>query len=300
MFMHLGDTKRRSRAPELATRTAPTRLILCASLALAALCAPAFAQSSADAPYWLDRPVIEAIGRARTEQPTNEARFSVTFEETAREAGDASVRAADRARLTTAAIRQRGGDAIEVRSNVQVAAIYEQYVDQSGARRENTAADRVRNYVSRVRLDVRVRDASRISDVMAAALATGPEGATEPVFMLRDTMEAHRDVFALAARDAAERAQSAAAATGARLGALLALQEGQGPCMGRSAASGYGGPIPVMLEATQSPLSADVSVQGERQVLTLTGRQIERLRLPNDPPTVTMEAFVCAVYAVDQ
>ena len=88
----------------------------------AALCAaPAMAQergSTFDRPYWLDRSVIEAIGRAQIEALPDRASFSVTFEEVARESGAASAAAADRARLATAAMRQRGGDTLELRSNV--------------------------------------------------------------------------------------------------------------------------------------------------------------------------------------
>lgn len=288
------ELKRRDR------RSMLSRLSLCLPVAFAALVAPALAQESGNAPYWISHPVIEAVGRARTEHVTDEARFSVTFEETARDAGEASARAADRARLAAAAMRSRGGGAIEVRSVVEVAAIHEQYVDDAGARRDNTAADRVRGYVSRVRLDVRVRDASRVSDVMSAALATGPENASEPRFVLQDTVEAHRSVFTLATADAARRAQSVAAATGARLGRLLVVQEGQGPCIGRAGPPGYYSTtaIPVMLDSPPAPQTADVSVTGERGALILTARQIERLQLPNDTPTVAMEAFVCVVFAV--
>lgn len=55
----------------------------------------------------LDQPPGDRGGRARIEHLTDEARFSVTFEETARDAGEVSARAADRARLATAAMRTR-------------------------------------------------------------------------------------------------------------------------------------------------------------------------------------------------
>src|SRR5262245_34855887 len=99
--------------------------------------APALAQESRsgfDRPYWLDRSVIEAIGRAEIEVFPDRASFSVTFEEVARESGEASRAAADRARLATAAMRQRGGDSVEIRSNVGIQPIYEQYRDREGVR----------------------------------------------------------------------------------------------------------------------------------------------------------------------
>src|SRR5262245_19259781 len=75
-------------------------------------------QSGFDRPYWLNRSVIEAVGRAELEVLPDRATFQVTFEETAREAGDASAQAADRARLAVAAMRQRGGAGVAIRSAV--------------------------------------------------------------------------------------------------------------------------------------------------------------------------------------
>lgn len=290
---------RRRRAAKPARRFGPVPMLLYIATVSAVMGTQAFAQERQNRPYWLDQPVIEAIGRARTEHPANDARFSVVFEETARDAGDASASAADRARLAAAAMHARGGDALELRSAVQVAAVYEQYVDQAGIRQYDTSPDRVRNYVARVRLDVHVRDAAQTSSVLAAALATGPESATDPQFTLQDSMEAQRNTFALAARDAAQRAQNAATAAGAHLGRLLALQEGQGPCMGRGDGPGYysSTAIPV---AVDPPPRGDVSIQGARGTMTLTAQQMERLRLPNDPPRVVVDAYVCAVYAISQ
>jgi hypothetical protein len=53
-----------------------------------------------------------------------------------------------------------------------------------------------------------------------------------------------------------------------------------------------------MIDPPPAPQTADVSVTGERGALILTARQIERLQLPNDTPSVAMEAFVCLVYAI--
>ena len=69
----------------------------------------AFAEDlSFDRPYWLDRSVIEALGRAEVDAPADTASFSVTFREVDDNSRDAMFAASDRARLAAAAIRSRG------------------------------------------------------------------------------------------------------------------------------------------------------------------------------------------------
>jgi uncharacterized protein YggE len=272
----------------------------------AALCAaPAMAQergSTFDRPYWLDRSVIEAIGRAQIEALPDRASFSVTFEEVARESGAASAAAADRARLATAAMRQRGGDTLELRSNVSIQPIYEQYRDREGVRQDTQRADQIANYVARVTLSVEIRDIRRAGDVRAAALAAAPQASTDIHFYLRQTTEMQRRAFAAAVEDAAARARTAAQAAGARLGPLLALQEGTGPCLGAwRGPVAYGGVDAMAAPPPAAVPAQEVAVTGSRgQTIRLTSDEIARLQLAADPSPVTLTAQVCAVYAAGQ
>jgi uncharacterized protein YggE len=271
----------------------------------AALCAaPALAQEGGatfERPYWLDRSVIEANGRAQIEALPDRASFSVTFQEVARESGDASGAAADRARLATAAMRQRSGDAVEIRSNVSIQPIYEQYRDREGVRQDSQRADQIANYVARVILNVEIRDISRAADVRAAALAAAPQGSTDITFYLRQTAEMQRRAFTAAVEDAAARARAAAQAAGARLGPLLALQEGAGPCLGewRRPVVGYDRSAAMHAPTAAFEAAAPVvEVTGSRgQTIRLTSDEIARLQLAADPSPVTLSAQVCAVYA---
>jgi hypothetical protein len=129
-------------------------------------------------------------------------------------------------------------------------------------------------------------------------------------YWLQNSVEEQRRVYLTAAEDAAARARGAAAAAGARLGQLLALQEGQGPCMGtwRSGSPGYGPPPPPPPPAPAPMAQADSIVVtgyrasiggGQREVeLRLEATEIERLRLPSDLQPITLSSAVCAVYAV--
>ncbi len=280
------------------------RLIISA-LGFAALCGSAAAQeerSGFDRPYWLDRSVIEAIGRAELEVMPDRASFSVTFEETAREAGDASAQAADRARLAVAAMRQRGGEALEIRSTVTLQANYEEYRNRDGVVEQREGAENVRSYTAHVTLNVEVTDIARASSVRAAALAVGPEQAQPLGFSLRMTTEHNRRVFAAATADAAARARAAAEASGTQLGPLLALQEGQGPCLGQWYGSrpGMFSPPPPPPAPMQRGMQEEdlIVVTGSRrgQQLQVTQEQIDRLDLPADIEPMRLQAMVCAVY----
>ncbi|MES1200270.1 MAG: SIMPL domain-containing protein [Pseudomonadota bacterium] len=258
----------------------------------ATMLTPAFAQdeqSGFDHPYWLSRSVIEAIGRAESEVTPDRASFTVTYQEVAHNAADASAAAADRARLATAAMRQRGHDVVEIRANISVQANYEQYRDREGVRRDADRADQIDSYTAQVTLEVLVRDANRAATVRAAALAVGPESATDLSYSLRQTTELQRRVYEAAVQDAAARARLSAAAAGAHLGPLLALQEGQGPCLGSwygERPGMYAPPPPP--PPPPLPPSADetVTVTGSRiggkapEQLQLTAEQIARLDLP--------------------
>src|SRR5262245_30760773 len=89
-------------------------------LGLFLLAGPAAAQDAFERPYWLDRSVIEAIGRAQIVAPADEASFSVTFRDVARESRDAMLAASDRARLAEAAMRSRGGQAVRISSSAEI------------------------------------------------------------------------------------------------------------------------------------------------------------------------------------
>lgn len=272
--------------------------------ALCGLCGTAAAQEEAsgfDRPYWLDRSVIEAIGRAELEVMPDRASFSVTLEETAREAGEASAQAADRARLAVAAMRQRGGEALQIRATVAMQANYEEYRNREGEVEQREGAENIRSYTARVQLDVEVSDIARASGVRAAALAVGPEQSQPLQFSLRMTTEHQRRVFAAAVADAAARGRAAADAAGARLGPLLVLQEGQGPCLGEwygSRPGTYGPPPPPPPPAPMMEETQEIVVTGSRgRQLRLTQDQIDRLDLPADVAPMRLQSSVCAVYA---
>jgi uncharacterized protein YggE len=279
-------------------------LLMAGSAVLATLAGSAAAQegqSGFDRPYWLNRSVIEAIGRAEVDVLPDRAEFQVTYEETAQEAGEASAQAADRARLAVAAMRQRGGAAVEIRTAVMLQANYQEYRTREGVVEQREGAENVRSYTARVTLSVEVTDIARASSVRAAALAVGPEQAQPLTFTLQATTEHNRRAFAAAVEDAALRARAAAQASSTHLGPLLVLQEGQGPCLG----SWYGS-HPGTFSAPPPPPPPPPAARGEDAIvvtgsrgqrLQVTQEEIDRLDLPADLAPVRLSSMVCAVYA---
>ncbi len=267
---------------------------------LAAGTTAAAAQEAFERPYWLDRSVIEVIGRAQIEVQPDEARFSVTFREVARDSLSATQGATDRARLATAAIRSRGGDAVEINSSADIDAIYEEYRNREGDRQSSERADQIANYSVSVTLDITVKDIARAANVRAAAMAVGPEEAGDLGFVLRETAPAMRRAYGSAVEDAAARARISAQASGAQLGRLLVLQEGQGPCLGHWVSAPSRTRNLQNTPVTQATESGDeIIVTGSRiGELRLSAQDIARMQLPEDLGPILLSAQVCAIYAV--
>ena len=275
-------------------------------LAAAAFAGPAGAQERVfDRPYFVDKPVIEAIGRAWIEEPANRANFSVSFVEQGKDADAVSARAVDRARLGVQALRSKASVAIaRVQSNLSVQALYEQYRDGDGNKRDNEREDKISSYVARTTLTVTMLEIGKLGEARAAVLALKPEEAGAVNFELVPTSESQRKVYQAAVEDGAKRAKASAAAAGVVLGPVLAIQEGQGPCLGQwrydygrsdqeSRAVAYASAPPPPPPAPES-IVVTGSIANKR--VQITEQDIARLNLPSDPPITRLDSFVCLVY----
>ncbi len=244
-------------------------------------------------PYWTSTPVIEALGRAEVELPPNRASFSVSFVETDRDATTAMASAVERARIAYDAIKAVAGDSAQVTTSVRVDPYYEQYKDRNGDRIENRRPDKVKGYEGRASVSVIMLDVRKAGEARAAALVLGPENAGNLRLYLERTAQVNRQAYEAAVRDAA---------------ALLVIQEGQGPCLGRwTSQSGRVQP-PHIVERTPTVrderamstviVTASKTVNGREEIVTITRADIDALDLPSDEPPQTVSAKVCVLYAV--
>ena len=271
------------------------RTYFIAATALAA-CLPSMAQEGAgtfEQPYWINKPVIEALGRAEMQVKPNKASFSIAFRETGEESSAVTQAAVNRAKSAYAAMKKEGGDAVAVTSSVSVTAFYEQYTTEDNAVVENRRADKVAGYQANVQMSVTVKGIDLAGRVRAAALALGPEESSSMYMSLDRSAEMLREANEAAIRDARERAQSSAAAAGVKLGRLLVVQEGYGPCLGE-----WTGGSGNYYSAASPPPPPPPSPNGGSysQSVTVTPEQVEALNLPSDPAEVTVSSAACLVY----
>ena len=287
---------------------------LMAAAATAALL-PALAQGAPDfqnqaftTPYWTRVPVIEVLGRAEMQVAPNRANFSVTYLETDKDSKKAMQLAVERGRLAYETIKKVAGDNSIIQTSVNVTALYEQYKDKDGNRIDNERSDKIRAYEARVSLSVTVEDVSKAGTARAGALALGPENSTGLSTYLERTTELNRSAYEAAVKDAAARAAATAKASGAKLGKLMVVQEGSGPCLGNwasmagsdydyySAAPAYA-PAPPPPPPPPPPVASGM-VDG-RQV-TITQADIDALNLPSDDRKQAVSSSVCMIYQVEQ
>jgi uncharacterized protein len=284
------------------------KLVLVAMAAL--FTTPAFAQEADKfaRPYWWDKPVVEGLGRAMVDVAPNRAFFDVAFVETETESDAATKKAVARAKIAYDAIRKVAGDRARVTSSVNVTAFYEQYKDKDGNIQTNTREDKVKGYEARVSMSVVLTDTSLAGRARAAALALGPKDAGRISIYLEQTAVMQRDVIEEAAKDARDRARLTAAAAGAKLGDLLVLQEGEGPCMGQWSSSqvarvanadgsNYRSYPAAMAPPPPPPAPMASGMVGNRTI-TISEKDIAALDLPSDPQPQQISASVCAIYTL--
>ena len=290
------------------------RHALLASAALA-IAAPAFSQIKEGrdfqedvyvTPYWTRAPVIEALGRSELEIAPNTATFLVAFLETDRDASVAMTKSVDRAKRAYEAIKRIGGDQTIAESSVEVEAYYEQYKDESGDMIENIRPDKIRGYSARASIEVEVNgDLELAGRVRAAALAAGPEESTALDISTKVSAAAQRAAYKAAVADAAARASESAEAAGTKLGELLVIQEGNGPCLGRwdELAIGRVGSDEYSEDTTRTRYRQAVAVTAATKRIStstvpISEAEIDSLDLPSDVRTSTITSSVCLVYAV--
>lgn len=270
--------------------------------------APDFQDQAFTTPYWTRVPVIEVMGRADMQVMPNRAAFNVTYLETDKDSKKAMQLAVERGRLAYETIKKAAGKDSVIQSSVNVTALYEQYKDKDGNRIDNERSDKIRAYEARVSLNVTVEDVSKAGTARAGALALGPENSSGLSTYLERTTELNRESYEAAVKDGAARAKATAAASGGKLGKLMVVQEGSGPCLGSwSSMAGsdydyydkaaYAMAPPPPPPPPPAPLASGM-IDG-RQV-TITQADIDALNLPSDDKTQGVSSSVCMIYQIEQ
>ncbi|HPE73900.1 MAG TPA: SIMPL domain-containing protein, partial [Candidatus Competibacter sp.] len=156
--------------------------------------------------------------------------------------------------------------------------------------------------------NVEVEDIAVAGKARAGVLALSPESSTPLNMYLEATTEMNRAAYEAAVSDGAARAKATAEAAGTKLGKLLAVQEGSGPCLGRWTTSAgvdsnyYNRNYPVAAEAAPAPMMQDKVVVTAARIggrdVTITQADIDALDLPSDTRKQSISSSVCMIYSV--
>ncbi len=264
----------------------------------------AHAEGDNSEPYWLKRPVIEAIGQAQIVADPNMTSFTVTYSETAETSKEAITAASQRAKTAFADMKKVAGDALKVSSSFTVGPVYEQYTTEQGYLRSYNTADKIKYYEGKVTLDLDLSDIKLIGKVRGVAFAHGPDNTGYLNTRFVETPEIVLQANKAAFEDATERAKAIAEATGVKLGKLLVAQQGDSACLGyvaqktgqSGAYRGYYSPPPPP-PPPPSPPPPPPPPPGPNSI---SQADIDALDLPMDTDKSYVSAKACLVYEIAQ
>ena len=280
-------------------------LILFASPALAQAVTPPAPRVYDPAPWWMDKPVIPAIGYVWTEIAANRANAAATYDVVDDQAADATKAAASKVRALGQALEAYGADKVRITTTFTITPLYAQYKDKQGELNTNQRADKIERYQVSVRVAVEVRDVRLTERVYATLMAAKPSATDQVTFRLEPDNETRTQMFKLAVEDARRRALLASEAAGARLGLVRVIDPTTRACetdvLLAPAGRGY-----AQVEAYRVSAPAPAMARDSMQEITVTaqrraqevGLNPEDLRLPLQPPLQRLEERACVVFSL--
>lgn len=182
-----------------------------AGLLIAAAAVPVFAQSANQEP-----PSISTQGQASFKLAPDVAWVSVTAEARASKPGDAQRKAADSMTAVQAAVR-----AVGIAANAFKTLQYSLQPEMEYV----SGSSRLKGYLARNTLEVRVDDIEKLGAVIDAAGASGAAAVSGMRFDVKNREAVEREALTAAAKDALVRARAIADGIGQQLGAIIRVQD---------------------------------------------------------------------------
>lgn len=289
-----------------------------AILLATALPATAFAQTAAvitpsrfaQAPWWMDQPIIASTGYVKADILANRASFSASFQVVSKTAPEATRAAADKVKELGRALAAYDPSKVTVQTTFSMRPIYDQYRNREGNLVENQRADQIDAYEVNANVSVEVRDVALAERVYATVLAARPTS-TQPVyFSLQPDSDVNTALYGRAIADAARRAKLSVEATGARLGAVKLIDPTGRACETDVLVAGAG-------RARDSITADDIGAFPDRNVAEAISRMAPPappppppaaprggeinpadMQLPLQPPLQAITAKACVVYSL--
>jgi uncharacterized protein YggE len=178
---------------------------------MSALAVPAAAQVAAGEPQ-----VVVTTGYAVLKRAPDQAWVSIAAERRAATPAEAQQLAASAMTAAQAALASTGLPASAIRTTGYSLQPDMQYED---------GRSRVRGYIARNQIEVRVDDLARLSAVIDAAGGGGATSMDSLRFDVKERAGVEREALRLAVQDALERARSMAAGANANLGDIVRIEE---------------------------------------------------------------------------
>lgn len=221
-------------------------------IAMSWLAGPAFAQDATEA----NKSVIVTRGQASVKRAPDQAWVSIAAESRAANPSDAQRAAAEAMKSVDSALSRAGIPNDAIRTTGYTLQPDMEYVN---------GRSRVRGYIARNQVEVRVDDLRKLGAVLDAAGGAGATSVAGLRFDVKDRESVERDALRLAVRDALARARAIASGAGATLGPIVRIDEISEP--------GPPGIYPIAQrmsanEAVQTPISpGELEIRGQ---VTLT------------------------------
>lgn len=184
-------------------------------LAIAIGLTPALAAAQQTAPS--DQPVIVTQGEATIKHAPDRAWLTVAAESRAAKPADAQRAAANAMTAAQQAIMSRGGLAADQIKTTSYS--LQPDIEYSGG------ASRVRGYIARNEIEVRVDALDKLGDILDAAGSSGATSIAGLRFDLKDRETIERDALRQAVKNAMTRAEAMALGANRSLGSIVRIEE---------------------------------------------------------------------------
>ena len=197
---------------------------------------------------------VTASGAGTTQAVPDTAEMSFGVTTTSPNAKSALDEASKGAEQIASAVKKQGIAAEDIQT--QDVSVYPQTVDQNGKQV-------ITGYQASLSVQVKVRDISKLGEVISAANAAGANDISGPTFTVADPAPARAKAIDKAVADARKSAEAMAKAAGKSVGGVLSMSSSDvgsvpSPMYGASAAAGAAKSVPI--EPGQLDITANVVV----------------------------------------
>lgn len=250
-------------------------------------------------PYWIDRPVIEVIGRSNVMFNPNRVSLNFTVQEINDNADEGLAKLTKRTKPVIEKVKSMLGKDDSISVNYRREAIYQQYKDKDGNKISNQREDKIENYVLRWDIAITTQKLEIAPKIKAEILAIGNSKMNQAeTYSFEPSTEQTRQVFQEAVEDGSQRAQMVASVNKGSKLKLLVVQEGASQCL--SSATTETGEAYDRVAANAAPMvdyhPDPVQAPANEKVQVL---QANDLIMPSAPSKYPLEASVCMVYAIE-